>query len=58
MLNLNKQEAAALDRELRLCRPSPELDTVRDKLARIMVPEAPPVIPGQTDIYEQLEDAA
>lgn len=56
MLNLNKGEAAALARELEGA--GPELDSVRDKLAHLVEPTVPQVIPGQTDIYDHLEDAA
>lgn len=56
ILNLNKAEVDALDREL--LGAGPELDALREKLARLKDPTVPDVIPGQIDIYDALENAA
>ena len=58
LLNLLKSEAAALRRELAHCHGDADLDAVRGKLDRVLTPDPPTVIPGQTTIDEQIAEAA
>lgn len=57
LLNLNRREAEALDRELGHC-DDPLIAPVKKKLAAQLGPPLPVVIPGQTTIDEALEDVA
>lgn len=57
LLKLSDDEARAL-RELIESASAPQIESVRDKLARALALDAPTVIPGQITIDEQLREAA